>query len=147
MQKKRPLREADVTAESVFFMQRRQILKALGIGAAAATLSSPTRANLLDCLKATIVHQHPQAKRSNLQSPSAGKNSLSLTPEDKVTGYNNFYEFGLDKADPAANAGSLKTDPWTMTINGEVNKPLTLDHDALDHSLSVRRAYLPDALR
>ena len=48
MQKKRTLREADVTAESVFFMQRRQILKALGIGAAAATLSSPTRANLLD---------------------------------------------------------------------------------------------------
>ena len=51
MQKKRPLREADVTAESVFFMQRRQILKALGIGAAAATLSSPTQANLLDWFK------------------------------------------------------------------------------------------------
>lgn len=56
---------------------------------------------------------------------------MPLTPEDKVTGYNNFYEFGLDKADPAANAGSLKTDPWTLKISGEVAKPLTLDHDAL----------------
>ncbi|EEQ9295594.1 TPA: protein-methionine-sulfoxide reductase catalytic subunit MsrP, partial [Escherichia coli] len=45
--------------------------------------------------------------------------------------YNNFYEFGLDKADPAANAGSLKTDPWTLKISGEVAKPLTLDHDDL----------------
>jgi sulfoxide reductase catalytic subunit YedY len=58
-------------------------------------------------------------------------NKLTLTPEDKVTGYNNFYEFGLDKADPAANAGSLRTDPWTLTIGGEVAKPLTLDHDDL----------------
>ncbi|PCD72680.1 protein-methionine-sulfoxide reductase catalytic subunit MsrP, partial [Escherichia coli] len=50
---------------------------------------------------------------------------------DKGSGYNNFYEFGLDKADPAANAGSLKTDPWTLKISGEVAKPLTLDHDDL----------------
>ena len=56
---------------------------------------------------------------------------MTLTPEDKVTGYNNFYEFGLDKADPAANAGSMKTNPWTLKIDGEVAKPLTLDYDAL----------------
>ncbi len=56
---------------------------------------------------------------------------MTLTPEDKVAGYNNFYEFGLDKADPAANAGSLRTDPRTLTIGGEVAKPLTLDHDDL----------------
>lgn len=56
-----------------FFMQRRQILKALGIGAAAAALSSLHRLICWIGLKATIVHQHPQAKRSNLQSPGAGK--------------------------------------------------------------------------
>ncbi|HAU5788808.1 TPA: protein-methionine-sulfoxide reductase catalytic subunit MsrP [Citrobacter freundii] len=131
MQKKRPLREADVTAESVFFMQRRQILKALGIGAAAATLSSPTRANLLDWFKGNDRPPAPAGKALEFTKPGRWQNSLPLTPEEKVTGYNNFYEFGLDKADPAANAGSLKTDPWTLTINGEVNKPLTLDHDAL----------------
>ncbi|ATX03145.1 protein-methionine-sulfoxide reductase catalytic subunit MsrP [Citrobacter freundii] len=131
MLKKRPLREADVTAESVFFMQRRQILKALGIGAAAASLSAPTQAGLLNWFKGNDRPPAPAGKPLGFTKPELWQNSLPLTPEDKVTGYNNFYEFGLDKADPAANAGSLKTDPWTLTISGEVNKPLTLDHDAL----------------
>ncbi len=48
-----------------------------------------------------------------------------------VTGYNNFYEFGTEKSDPAANAGSLQTRPWTVTIEGLVKKPVTLDMDAL----------------
>lgn len=48
-----------------------------------------------------------------------------------ATTYNNFYEFGTDKSDPAQNAGTLKTRPWTVSIEGEVNKPMTLDLDAL----------------
>ena len=48
-----------------------------------------------------------------------------------ATSYNNFYEFGTDKGDPALYAGSLKTRPWTLKIDGEVKKPLTLDLDAL----------------
>ncbi len=64
-----------------------------------------------------------------------------------MTGYNNFYEFGLDKADPAANAGSLKTEPWTLKISGEVAKPFTLDYDDLTHRFPFRRAYLSNALR
>ena len=48
-----------------------------------------------------------------------------------VTGYNNFYEFGTDKADPARNASSLKTRPWTVSIEGEVHKPGVVDIDAL----------------
>jgi sulfoxide reductase catalytic subunit YedY len=48
-----------------------------------------------------------------------------------ATSYNNFYEFGTDKADPAETAGSLKTRPWTITIEGEVKKPITLDIDSL----------------
>ena len=40
-----------------------------------------------------------------------------------ITGYNNFYEFGTDKSDPAANAGPLKTTPWTLRIDGLVDKP------------------------
>jgi methionine sulfoxide reductase catalytic subunit len=42
---------------------------------------------------------------------------------DEITGYNNFYEFGLDKEDPARNAGKMKTRPWTVKIDGEVGKP------------------------
>ena len=48
-----------------------------------------------------------------------------------ATTYNNFYEFGTDKGDPALYAGSLKTRPWTLRVDGEVKKPLTLDLDAL----------------
>lgn len=47
----------------------------------------------------------------------------SLTPYQDVTGYNNFYEFGTGKTDPADNAHTLQTDPWTVTVAGEVEKP------------------------
>jgi sulfoxide reductase catalytic subunit YedY len=45
--------------------------------------------------------------------------------------YNNYYEFGTDKADPARNAGKLQTRPWTVAIEGEVKKPGVLDLEAL----------------
>jgi sulfoxide reductase catalytic subunit YedY len=45
------------------------------------------------------------------------------TPLRDVTSYNNFYEFGVDKDDPARNAGALTTKPWTVKIDGLVNKP------------------------
>jgi sulfoxide reductase catalytic subunit YedY len=53
--------------------------------------------------------------------------SEELTPYDKVTRYNNFYEFGTGKEDPAANAGRLKTRPWTVAVDGEVRKPAVID--------------------
>lgn len=53
------------------------------------------------------------------------------TPYEDVTTYNNFYEFGLDKNDPARFAHTLKTRPWTVTIDGEVHKPQTVDLDQL----------------
>ena len=131
MKKLRPFTEADVTAESAFFMQRRQVLQALGISAAALSLPLSAQADLLSWFKGNDRPPAPAGKPLNFSKPTAWQNSLPLTPADKVSGYNNFYEFGLDKADPAANAGSLKTDPWTLTISGEVAKPLTLDHNAL----------------
>ena len=54
-----------------------------------------------------------------------------LTSYKDVTTYNNFYEFGTDKSDPVAYADSLQTRPWTVTIEGLVQKPVTLDIDAL----------------
>ncbi|MBC7992035.1 MAG: protein-methionine-sulfoxide reductase catalytic subunit MsrP, partial [Rhizobacter sp.] len=54
-----------------------------------------------------------------------------LTSYADVTSYNNFYEFGTDKADPARNAGKLKTRPWTVAIEGEVKKPKVYDLDEL----------------
>jgi len=53
------------------------------------------------------------------------------TPYKDASTYNNFYEFGTDKSEPAMYANTLKTRPWTVTIEGEVKKPVTLDIDAL----------------
>ncbi len=53
------------------------------------------------------------------------------TPFDDVTTYNNFYEFGTDKGDPAAYARALRPRPWTIRIDGEVAKPQTVDVDDL----------------
>ena len=53
------------------------------------------------------------------------------TPRADATSYNNYYEFGTDKADPARHAYTLKTRPWTVVIEGEVKKPKTFDIDDL----------------
>jgi len=49
------------------------------------------------------------------------------TPLKHVTGYNNYYEFGTDKEDPAQNAHKLRVRPWTVSIEGLVKKPKTID--------------------
>jgi len=48
-----------------------------------------------------------------------------------VTTYNNYYEFGVDKGDPADHAGRLQTRPWTVSVEGEVRRPQAFDIDAL----------------
>lgn len=57
--------------------------------------------------------------------PSPYKVDEELTPKESVTTYNNFYEFGTDKADPAANSGAFKPTPWTLEVGGLVAKPKT----------------------
>jgi sulfoxide reductase catalytic subunit YedY len=62
------------------------------------------------------------------------------TPYEDVTGYNNFYEFGTRKDDPARHAHRLQTDPWSVTIEGEVGKPGTYDLEDIlkPHGLEER---------
>ncbi|MCG2634502.1 MAG: protein-methionine-sulfoxide reductase catalytic subunit MsrP [Gammaproteobacteria bacterium] len=54
-----------------------------------------------------------------------------LTPLKHVTSYNNFYEFGTGKDDPARNAHTLKTTPWAVEIGGEVTRPATVGLEEL----------------
>ncbi|MHC5233213.1 protein-methionine-sulfoxide reductase catalytic subunit MsrP [Brucella sp. LJL56] len=58
---------------------------------------------------------------------SAYKVDEKLTPQDAVTTYNNFYEFGTDKSDPSANSGSYKPLPWKLTVDGLVKQPKEFD--------------------
>jgi methionine sulfoxide reductase catalytic subunit len=60
-----------------------------------------------------------------------------LTPLKDVTTYNNFYEFGMEKGDPAENSGKFKPRPWTVTLDGMVGKPQTFDIDALARAFSL----------
>ena len=53
------------------------------------------------------------------------------TPYARATSYNNFYEFGIPKDQPAKNAHTLKTRPWTVQVTGMVKKPLTINIDDL----------------
>jgi sulfoxide reductase catalytic subunit YedY len=64
------------------------------------------------------------------------KSPLSTTGEDltsfnDITHYNNFYEFGVQKNEPAQNAGGLPTRPWTVRVDGKVKAPKTFDIEAL----------------
>ena len=61
----------------------------------------------------------------------AGADEDKLTPYADVAGYNNFYEFGTDKSDPARNATAFRTRPWTVEVAGEVARPATYDLDEL----------------
>ncbi|WP_018652822.1 protein-methionine-sulfoxide reductase catalytic subunit MsrP [Actinobacillus capsulatus] len=108
----------DVTPETIF-NQRRQIIKAMGLGLAATGLP-----------KMSFAAQETKAL-AKLDFKAAPASNLVLTPESKVIGYNNFYEFGTDKASPAKFAQDFKTDPWQLEITGEVENPFVLNHTQL----------------
>jgi sulfoxide reductase catalytic subunit YedY len=64
-------------------------------------------------------------------SVAGGMTMEKLTPYDDVVSYNNFYEFGTDKADPARHAKSLVTRPWTVSVEGAIKRPKVFDIDEL----------------
>ncbi|MBV7415878.1 protein-methionine-sulfoxide reductase catalytic subunit MsrP [Aeromonas sp. sif2433] len=115
--------ERDVTPEAVY-QDRRLILKGLGLGT--ASLAFPVKASLLDLFSSET--PAPAAATKAIQYKAATRpEGLTLTPLEKATSHNNFYELGTDKGDPARNAHYLKPEPWTLKVEGEVAKPFTLD--------------------
>ena len=103
------LRSSDITPEPLY-LSRREWLAAAGltVGAiAGASALLPRRAGA----------QQAQGTPYGLQPDD------KPTPWDDVTGYNNFYEFGTDKADPAVEAKNFKPRPWTVKVDGLVKKP------------------------
>ena len=76
-----------------------------------------------------------RAAMANLQNLPTIKSPLSIdekpTDYDKITSYNNFYEFGTDKGDPVVKAKNFNPTSWNLTIDGLVTKPITLDLDQI----------------
>jgi sulfoxide reductase catalytic subunit YedY len=64
-------------------------------------------------------------------APSPYDTVEDVTPFASITTYNNYYEFGLDKDEPARNAHTLQTRPWTISVEGEVARPQVIDIDTL----------------
>ncbi|MHB8503337.1 MAG: protein-methionine-sulfoxide reductase catalytic subunit MsrP [Candidatus Acidiferrales bacterium] len=122
LQRKPELTYADVTPKEIYF-NRRKFLKAMGITGVAAfagrnllNLASPSR-NVYAATKFTGLIKSPFSTTEK------------ETPYQDVTHYNNFYEFGVDKDQPAKNAQNFRTSPWTVSVEGEVKtkRKFTMD--------------------
>jgi sulfoxide reductase catalytic subunit YedY len=113
----------DIT-DPEFYLSRRRFIKRLGRTAAAAAFA--------------VVIPSYFSKAWAKERVKLGNITESLYRTDEkpnsyadATSYNNFYEFGLDKTDPAEKAEQFKSRPWTVTVDGHVGKPGVFDVDAL----------------
>ena len=118
--------ESDVTPES-FYLSRRNVLGAAVAGLAVSSLPrwAGCRRCCALCRMSSLARRLPGLPKSFLLLKWGAVNvkDEAITPFKDATHYNNFYEFGTDKGDPAANAGALKTEPWSVVVDGEVGKP------------------------
>jgi sulfoxide reductase catalytic subunit YedY len=106
----------------VAYEGRREWLKVIGTGVAGAALAAWAQRDALA----------QSGKLPSVRSAVAGANVMDKpTSLADVTSYNNFYEFGTGKADPAQNAHTLKTRPWAVAVEGEVKKPRVYDIEEL----------------
>lgn len=118
---------SEITPEAIYnarreFMRGTMSAAALGVGMTAAPglLAAPTQIADKDLPGPEWLKQQIAIAKANEQ-----KITEKPTPYEHVTGYNNFYEYGYDKTDPAAKSHVLKPHPWSVEIAGEVAKPGT----------------------
>jgi sulfoxide reductase catalytic subunit YedY len=129
---KRPEPPASEITPEPLYLRRREFIKNAGL---AALTAGATGAGLL-----AITRNGPGlGPRKGTPAPEPqplkilGRYSTDEKPTryEDATHYNNFYEFGTDKTDPAEHSGSLRTRPWTVAVEGLVKKPLTIDIEQL----------------
>ena len=130
---------SEITSERAY-RERRALIKLMATGAAGAALAGWAGREAM---------AQGLARPGKHAALAAGKTAVAgAMTMDKVTDYkdastyNNFYEFGTDKSDPAKNAGTLLTSPWTVEVEGLVKKPAkyTLE-DLLKLSPQEERIY------
>jgi methionine sulfoxide reductase catalytic subunit len=126
---------SEITAESVYLRRRGFIARAAGLGVAFA---GATLLGGIAC--GTKEGATPAAGTADSAEGAVAAGDDTPTPYDDVTSYNNYYEFGTDKADPKANAGSLRTRPWTVQVDGLVKRPgaIAIDDLIKPHPLQDR---------
>ncbi|WP_263770571.1 protein-methionine-sulfoxide reductase catalytic subunit MsrP [Propionivibrio soli] len=117
---------SEITPRDVF-ERRRALIRAAAAGTFGAALAP------LFSRQALAAVASPNSGGTKLEAKTNPEYGLvdKPTPYKDVTTYNNFYEFGTDKGDPAKHAGTLVTRPWTVAVEGLVNKPKVFDIDEL----------------
>ncbi|QDH17512.1 protein-methionine-sulfoxide reductase catalytic subunit MsrP [Swingsia samuiensis] len=108
---------SEITPKEIYYSRR----KVLGVGLAGVSVAASGQ------LKAAPLKTHTGAFPS----------SLDPTPKEFATGYNNFYEFGMEKDDPVLHSGDFHPLPWTLEISGLVNKPQQIDVEELLKSKEI----------
>lgn len=116
------IKSADITPKEVF-KNRRNLLKILTLGSLAVGLNSSLQSEVF-----AVGESNKKLKAKFNQKYSVNDKQTSF--KDATT-YNNFYEFGMDKDDPARYGKSLINRPWTVSVEGLVQKPQVFDFDSL----------------
>src|SRR4051794_25980708 len=112
---KRPadIRPSEITPKDVYF-NRRRFLAGLPLAGTALLTGSALPASKLE-----------------VTAKSPFSTTEKITPFNDVSTYNNYYEFGTAKDEPARYAKTLKTTPWAVVVEGAVDKPQTFDVDTI----------------
>ena len=112
------IKYSEITPEKIY-NNRRSFIKSISIGASSIAISSlPFTSN------------------------AASNKKNNITSYKDITTYNNYYEFGTSKSDPYKNSQDFKTDPWNISIEGEVEKPISLSMEEITEIfLSEERVY------
>ncbi|MDO9236278.1 MAG: protein-methionine-sulfoxide reductase catalytic subunit MsrP [Aquabacterium sp.] len=117
---------SEITPEAIYRGRRAWLKEAAALGALASGLDASAQ------VASSVKRPGKLAALQTVRSSVVGAYAVDkLTSYQDVSSYNNFYEFGTGKSDPAEYAHTLKTRPWTLSIEGEVGKPLKLGLDDL----------------
>ena len=108
----------EITPEANFH-SRRRFVKSVGLGVALGGAGSMA------------------GRAAAAVTPDGRHTDEALTPEAIITGYNNFYEFGMDKSDPARYADRLTTSPWSVRVSGEAGRTGDFDFEDVIKGLTV----------
>ena len=118
------IRYSEVTPHGLY-LRRREFIQ----GAAAAAIGAAAFGPLASHADAQLAGPGKLTKLTNVKKSPLSVTSETPTDYDDVTGYNNFYEFGTDKEDPAANSRGFKPRPWKIAVDGLVKTPGSYDLD------------------
>lgn len=125
----RTISSSDITPESSY-LNRRQLIKRAAAGSVALLASEAVAAGGSD---SRVFESFTTAEKAGfaLQSPDV------LTPLEAVTSYNNFYEFGMDKSDPARYASAMTLDPWSIRVSSDGGKTTNVQFEDLLRAMDL----------